>query len=112
MKKFSLKVDVSSMTQLNPDTKKFIEELGSKGCFEKMLEAALQSTHKDGLGGRLQKRHFEILQALDNCDGNFLELENENFEMVKNAFEGEGARFQHGLTRLVMQYRKNIENAE
>ena len=79
MKKFKWKLDLTDI--------KGTENVSSKDVFINYLNGALSTCYKDGLQRDSMRRLFKITDKLDHVEGDYLELEDAEFELIETAFE-------------------------
>jgi len=101
MKNLRWKLDISHFT--DADT------ADPKAVFSNFLIGALRLGYKDGLGREFQRRLFKIQDKLDKASTDLLELEDAEFDMVKEAFER--AKFQPEVVKTLNQIYDFIEEA-
>jgi len=94
---------------MNPDEQKFIEQAGFTLVFENIINAAFQVRYPQGIGGSVQRTYGRILNKLDTQEHDQLNLEESEFDLLKDLFMHEGARFHPSQTRLILKYIERIE---
>jgi len=98
--------------KMNPDEQKFIEAAGLKIVFENILNNAFQVRYPQGIGGSVQRTYGRILTKLDVQEYDQVNLEEGEFDLLKNLFTHEGARFHPSQTRLILKYIQEIEKLQ
>lgn len=99
----SLKVGAQEIALLEKDHQ--------KSLFENMLNQGLKL--RWGLiGGSKARSLNRLLAQLDMTSDEFLVCETSEYELLKDAFCSEEAKFEPAQTRLISQYINFIENAE
>ena len=66
------------------------KDFNPKKVFENFLMGAMRLAYKDGIGMEYQRRIHKIMDKLDACTNSgadFLELEDAEFALVKEAFD-------------------------
>jgi len=98
---------------LAPAIKAEVKAIGQKGMFENYLSSAL-----DKKGGDRGVKPFEarilsrIQNKLDAAKADYVELEEAEFDLVKEAFRREDSQWPAMQVRALMQYLSNIEDCE
>lgn len=102
-------VDVDSL-KLSEQGRKVFED--QKKVFEDILHQGLEAVSPEGLGGARQRVFYRVLTALDETKDEYLNLEEEGFELLKEILESDKARFPSVNTRLIMAYRAALNDAK
>jgi hypothetical protein len=108
MKEFNIFVNPTDLKMI-PEEAKFIAENGFNGVFENVVNHAIHTRYPQGIGGRTQRTFARILNKLDATKDNLLQLEEDEFELLKNLFTHDEAKFPATQTRLIDAYVKQFE---
>lgn len=110
MVKFVFQIDLSQC-KISEQEIADINKLQQKMLFENILNQGMQSKYPNGITNKLSRDYAKILKKLDKAPGNFLELEDSEFDIVKDMFTNEGSRFLPAQTRLVQLYSEQVDIA-
>lgn len=110
MKTLNYKVDLIKL-KLNEAEEKHISELGYKRLFENILNQLLRSKHPQGIQGVKGRIYSRILNKLDVSESELLEIEDAEFDIIKEVFLSDETTFDPEQTRLIMQYVTAVEEA-
>ena len=102
MKQFKWKLDTSFA---NEEIKVTPSQL-----FLSYLNGALTSAYKDGIGRDYLRRAFKISEKVEASTTDTIELEDAEFELIKEAFER--AKFNPAIAKVVVQIYDAIDNAK
>lgn len=111
MKTISYKLDIEKL-KLNEQETRFLTDVGEKVFFENTLNQGLSNKYPSGMPIAKQKIYSRLLDKLDSdCTGT-LEIEEAEFDLIKEVMTSEDAKFHPGQTRLISQYLQAIEAAK
>lgn len=108
MKEFNIFVNPNDLKMI-PEEAKFIVDNGFNAVFENVVNHAIHTRYPQGIGGRTQRTFARILNKLDATKNDLLQLEEDEFELLKNLFTHEDAKFPATQTRLIDAYVKQFE---
>lgn len=107
MKTLNLRVTVDNL-RLSDAEKQHIESFGFGGLLESLLIQGLSFKYKDGIGGAKQRVLNRILDKLDFRKDD-IELEESEFDLLKEVFLDENVKFHPSQSRLICQYMDKVE---
>lgn len=110
MKTFRYRQDINTL-KLNDTEKEFFAKDGQKSVFENILNQALSTKYPQGIPAKTGRILARIYTKLDATEVDTLELEEAEFELVRDALTGEEARFAPQQFRLLSLYAAAIEAA-
>lgn len=111
MKRFKYTADVTKL-RLNEKEQEFFAMDGQKQVFENMCNQAIKARFQNGIGGVKQRSYGRILEKMDKSTSDYILLEDTEFDLLREIFADEAARFEPQQTRIVNEYLNNIENAK
>lgn len=83
-----------------------------KRTFDAVLSNLVDTVHAKGVGGADSRSFFRILTAMDNAEGDFLELAENDYLFLKGIFNHELAKVTSQLIRIYSLQRQAIDDAE
>lgn len=101
MKKFKWKINTEFFEEKIEDPKKI---------FQTSLLSAITLRYKDGLGYELHRRLQKILDKLESSEGEYLNLEDAEFSLIKDSFIE--SKFPPNVNKIINIYYDNIESVE
>lgn len=112
MKQFNISLDIS-LDKMSTAERKFVEEQGHAGIFESLLLQGLQSIYPNGMPISKSKLVARIQKSIESLDktATIFSAEESEFELIKDVFTGDGARFQASQSRAVLSMIENLEKA-
>lgn len=97
--------------KVNAQEVALLEKDRQKSLFENMLNQGLKVRY-GMIGGSKARSLNRLLEQLDFTEDEYLVCETSEYELLKEAFCGEEAKFEPAQTRLIAQYIHFIETAE
>lgn len=114
MIKFKYTIDLSKI-RLNEVEKSDFENKKNfeqhKILFESILHTGISSRYQNGIGGYKQRAFGRILEKLDETLTEFIDIQDAEYDFLKEIIDDEQSRFASQNTRIIMQYRKALDEA-
>lgn len=107
MKNLNIVVEVEKL-KLSDAEKLHLETFGFGGLLESLLIQGLSLKYKEGLVGSKQRILNRILDKLD-FRKNDIDLEESEFDLIKEVFLDESVKFHPSQARLICQYMDKLE---
>lgn len=111
MKKFTYTLNLD-LLRLNEKEKVFIAESGEKSILENILNQGLAGKYPSGMSTDKRRIYGRLLEKMDADTSGTLEIEEAEFDLIKEAIASDEARFLPEQTRLISQYLKAIDMAK
>lgn len=114
MKTLPLSLSNSIMSKVSDVERKFFETTGLAGIFETLLVQGLTSMHPQGLPLSKGKTLARLQRRIEDTpkDATSMEIEDADYDLIKEVFSGEGARFAPQQYRIVSEIAANVESAK
>lgn len=107
-RKFKYTVNIEELKLDEDATELFLKD-NQKTVFENMLHQGINSRFSTGIGGKTQRTFGRILDKLDKTETDYLELEDSEFNFLKDLFNNEATKFASQNTRLINRYRDALK---
>lgn len=114
MKKFKYEIDLEKLHLNDTEKEEFKKtDPNQKTLFEMIFNQGLQSKYQGqgGIGGPKQRSLGRILNKLDEASVNYITLEESEYDLLKEIFCEDSAKFDPRHTRAVVQYIEEVEKA-